>query len=245
MMAHAAPASSQILTLRVLSQLLTYPREELVEAAPDLADVLAQEKLVDAYTRAALQPLLTRLEQDDLYVLQENYVALFDRTRRLSLHLFEHVHGESRDRGQAMVDLAALYEKGGLYVDANELPDYLPLFLEFAATRPWAEACGLLKDVTHILAQLEERLLERGSDYAAIFIALRILAGELHTVPADILSQQTAKTDNPVADLEALDKEWEETAVTFGPGDAMDGCSVERFRTQLRAARRDVRQPAN
>ena len=244
MMAHATPASSQILTLRVLSQLLTYPQEQLVEAAPELADVLAQEKLVDAYTRAALQPLLTRLEQGDLYALQENYVALFDRTRRLSLHLFEHVHGESRDRGQAMVDLAALYEKGGLYVASNELPDYLPLFLEFAATRPWAEARGLLKDVAHLLVQLEERLVERGSDYAAIFVALRILAGELRTVPADYLSQP-AKADDPVADLEALDKEWEETAVTFGPGDAMDGCSVDRFRTQLRAARRDVRQPAN
>lgn len=244
MMAHAVQASSQILTLRVLSQLLTYPREALVAAAPELADVLAQDKLVDAQTRAALQPLITRLEQDDIYVLQENYVALFDRTRRLSLHLFEHVHGESRDRGQAMVDLAGLYEKGGLYVSANELPDYLPLFLEFAATRPWAEARGLLKDVAHILAQLEERLVERGSDYAAIFSALRVLAGDLLTVPAG-RSPQPARHDDPVAEFAALDKEWEETAVTFGPGDAMDGCSVDRFRTQLRAARRDVRQSAN
>ncbi len=244
MMAHAAPASGQILTVRVLSQLLTYPRENLAEAVPELAEVLAGEKLVDAYTCAALQPLMTRLEQNDLYDLQENYVALFDRTRRLSLHLFEHVHGESRDRGQAMVDLAALYEKGGLYVAANELPDYLPLFLEYAATRPWAEARGLLKDVTHILAQLEERLVERGSDYAAIFSTLRILAGELQAVPAGAISQPV-QSDDPLADLEALDKEWEETAVTFGPGDAMDGCSVDRFRTQLRAARRDVRQSAN
>ncbi len=241
MMGNAVHTSGQLLTLRVLSQLLTYPRAEMVAAVPEMEAVLAQDKRLNAALRASLNPLLERLEQDDLYTLQETYVALFDRTRRLSLHLFEHVHGESRDRGQAMVDLAALYEKGGLFVAANELPDYLPLFLEFLSTRPWDEAHNLLKDVSHILEQLEQRLVEHGSDYAAIYSVLRTLAGETLSVP----KIHAGSVQAPAPDFEALDKEWEETVVTFGPGDAMDGCSVDRFRTQLRAARRDVRQPAS
>ncbi|MGQ3671517.1 nitrate reductase molybdenum cofactor assembly chaperone [Xanthobacter sp. TB0136] len=240
MMGNATRTSGHGLTLRVLSQLLTYPRGELVEAMPELAGILTRDRALDDAMRASLSPLLERLGQDDLYAVQETYVALFDRTRRLSLHLFEHVHGESRDRGQAMVDLAGLYEKGGLFVASNELPDYLPLFLEFLSTRPWDEAHDLLKDVSHILEQIEQRLVEHHSDYAAIFTVLRRLAGETASVP--LVNAGTVQA--PAPDFEALDKEWEETVVTFGPGDAMDGCSVDRFRTQLRAARRDVRQSA-
>jgi len=238
----------EIVTLKALSRLLTYPSSDLVALASPIADALAAETLLDEDARRALIPLLVALEQDDIYDLQEAYVSLFDRTRRLSLHLFEHVHGESRDRGQAMVDLAALYEQSGLAITCNELPDFLPLFLEYAATRPIGEARALLADVDHILAALEERLAERGSSYAAVFGALRSLAGLARTAPAG-----DARTDAPgdatpgearAADLAALDKEWEETVVTFGPGDAMGGCSVDRFRTQLRAAQRDARHPA-
>lgn len=228
------------LTLKALSALLAYPGEELAAAAPAIAGVLAGDGRLEPSAQAGLAPLLHALAEDDIYDLQEAYVALFDRTRRLSLHLFEHVHGESRDRGQAMVDLAGLYEKGGLFVASNELPDYLPLFLEFLSTRPWDEAHDLLKDVSHILEQIEQRLVEHHSDYAAIFTVLRRLAGETASVP--LVNAGTVQA--PAPDFEALDKEWEETVVTFGPGDAMDGCSVDRFRTQLRAARRDVRQSA-
>lgn len=228
------------LTLRALSALLTYPDPALIAAVPDLCAVLQAEDRLDAEARNALAPLLDRLATADLYALEEDYVALFDRTRRLSLHLFEHVHGESRDRGQAMVDLAALYEQGGLIMDANELPDFLPLFLEYAATRPRAEADGLLADVDHILAGLQERLTARASLYAAVITALRSLAGA-----ARLASAAAAEVvPSPADELLALDKEWEETAVTFGPGDAMGGCSVDRFRTQLRAAQRDARHSA-
>lgn len=229
----------EILTLKALSALLTYPREALVEAAPALAEALDGEGLLTMEACTALAPLMEQLAQGDLYALQETYVGLFDRSRRLSLHLFEHVHGESRDRGQAMVDLAALYEKGGLAIVANELPDFLPLFLEYAATRPQAEATALLKDVSHILAGLQERLDARGSPYAAVFAALRSLAGEGRMSSAGEPAEPT-----PADDFAALDKDWEETVVTFGPGDAMGGCSVDRFRTQLRAAQRDARHSA-
>ena len=168
----------EILTLKVLSRLLTYPGAELAGASAAITGALEAEALLDADARAALAPLVTALADDDLYDLQEAYVSLFDRTRRLSLHLFEHVHGESRDRGQAMVGLAALYQKAGLSISANELPDFLPLFLEYAATRPLPEVQSLLGDVDHILAALEGRLAERGSRYAAVFTALRGLAGD-------------------------------------------------------------------
>ncbi|QTL04397.1 nitrate reductase molybdenum cofactor assembly chaperone [Aquabacter sp. L1I39] len=233
-------ATPHDLTLRTLSALLTYPQPALIAAVPELSAALRGEGRLGTAQLDALAPLLERLATADLYALEEEYVALFDRTRRLSLHLFEHVHGESRDRGQAMVDLAALYEQGGLLMAANELPDFLPLFLEYAATRPRAEADGLLIDVDHILAGLEERLTARATAYAAVITALRSLAGTAHlvsTTPAEALP-------SPADELAALDKEWEETAVTFGPGDAMGGCSVDRFRTQLRAAQRDVRHSA-
>jgi nitrate reductase delta subunit len=228
------------LTLKALSALLAYPGEELAAAAPAIAGVLAGDGRLEPSAQAGLAPLLHALAEDDIYDLQEAYVALFDRTRRLSLHLFEHVHGESRDRGQAMVDLAALYEKGGLVITANELPDFLPLFLEYAATRPHDEAAGLLRDVDHILVTLAERLAARSSPYAAVFGALRSLAGEARPAPAG----KGEAEPSPADDLAALDKEWEEAAVTFGPGDAMGGCSVDRFRTQLRAAQRDARDSA-
>ncbi|WP_029557182.1 nitrate reductase molybdenum cofactor assembly chaperone [Xanthobacter sp. 91] len=230
------------LTLKALSRLLLYPEAALQDAAPHLAEALTEDGRLDAPTRLGLMPLLRSLAGEDLYDLQEAYVSLFDRTRRLSLHLFEHVHGESRDRGQAMVDLAALYAQGGLAIDANELPDFLPLFLEFLATRPEAEAQGLLADVDHILATLEERLNERGSLYAAVLTAVRHLAGP-EAVLAPTQEPAPHTEDLAALDLNALDKEWEETAVTFGPGDAAS-CGVDRFRTQLRAAQRDVRHPA-
>ena len=117
-------------SLRALAALLTYPTAELVAAAAEIRDVLDSEAVVPRAARAALHRLIDDLAAGDLYDLQERYGLLFDRTRSLSLHLFEHVHGESRDRGQAMVDLLKLYEENGYTPTARELPDYLPLFLE-------------------------------------------------------------------------------------------------------------------
>ena len=132
-----------IRTFKVLSLLLTYPTAELKAAAPELAAALDAEALLPERLRARLAALIGEIAARDLYDLQERYVLLFDRTRSLSLHLFEHVHGEGRDRGQAMVDLIELYERGGLRLEAKELPDYLPLFLEFLSTRPFGEAQDL------------------------------------------------------------------------------------------------------
>ena len=122
-------------TLKVLSALLSYPTAELIAAVGEFEGVLDQEQLLSKSERAALRVLIADLAAADLVDAQERYIMLFDRTRSLSLHLFEHVHGESRDRGQAMVDLIKVYEDGGYMPTSKELPDFVPLFLEFASTR--------------------------------------------------------------------------------------------------------------
>jgi nitrate reductase delta subunit len=205
-------------TLKVLSALLSYPTAELQAAVPELRVALDAEGRLPQRNCDRLDRLLEEIATRDLYDLQERYVLLFDRTRSLSLNLFEHVHGESRDRGQAMVDLRALYERHGLEISATELPDYLPLFLEFLALRPRAEALELLAQPRDVIAALAERLRRRASAYAPVLQALAELAGARHDAApvAELLQQPEAEPD----DLEALDAAWEAEAVRFGPGAA-------------------------
>ena len=138
-------------------------------AAPEFRAVLDSENLVPAAQRRALDILIEQIATGELYDLQDDYGLLFDRSRTLALHLFEHVHGESRDRGQAMVDLKKLYEDASFSITANELPDFVPLFLEFLSTQPVAAARDLLAQPAHILAAMAERLGRRKSSYRAIF----------------------------------------------------------------------------
>jgi nitrate reductase molybdenum cofactor assembly chaperone NarJ/NarW len=224
------------LTFKVLSALLNYPTEELQAAVPELAAALSREALIPAAIRRRLDVLLNEISAGDLYDLQERYVLLFDRTRSLSLHLFEHVHGESRDRGQAMIDLKALYENGGLAIDAPELPDFVPLFLEFLSTRPRAEAYELLAQAVHILAALAERLRKRHSAYEAAFRALVALAAA--KPKPDAVSVLLEEPDPDASDLAALDAAWEDEPVTFGPN-AANGCKdglIAKIRASRRAA---------
>jgi nitrate reductase molybdenum cofactor assembly chaperone NarJ/NarW len=138
-------------TFKALSALLSYPTVELQQAVGELRAVIETEALVPAAVRRQLDTLMTDIADGEIYDLQERYGLLFDRTRSLSLHLFEHVHGESRDRGQAMVDLQQLYASKGLHLAATELPDYLPVFLEFLSRQTRSEAHELLTETAHIL----------------------------------------------------------------------------------------------
>ncbi|MEZ5936262.1 MAG: nitrate reductase molybdenum cofactor assembly chaperone [Alphaproteobacteria bacterium] len=205
-------------SFKVLSVLLTYPTAESVAAAPAMHRLIEADALVPGRLRRPLLDLIDELASRDLFDLQERYVLLFDRTRSLSLHLFEHIHGESRDRGQAMVDFMALYERHGLTIEAKELPDYIPLFLEFLSTLPAGEARALLAEPLHILSALRERHDKRGSAYAIVFRTLEAIA-EGKVLPGDATDLLSAPDDDP-NDLEALDRVWEEEAVTFGPGSA-------------------------
>ncbi|MGL4440764.1 MAG: nitrate reductase molybdenum cofactor assembly chaperone, partial [Bosea sp. (in: a-proteobacteria)] len=139
-------------TLKVLSVLLTYPTPELLEAADELKAVLQREGVLKRQALTGVLNLVDALVEGDLFDAQECYILLFDRTRSLSLHLFEHVHGESRDRGQAMVDLIKVYEDGGFTPTISELPDFLPLFLEFAAIQPPEAALELIGQPGHVFA---------------------------------------------------------------------------------------------
>ena len=220
-------------TFKVLSALLSYPSAEIQEAVPELRECLATERLVVGSGQGGLDALLDEVAATDLMELQERYLVLFDRTRSLSLYLFEHVHGESRDRGQAMIDLAAQYEKAGLVVRPGELPDFLPMFLEFLAMLPLDEAREMLGQTAHILAAVAERLRKRGSSYAAVYEALGAIASEVPA--ADAVAGLLQEPDQDPNDLHALDVAWAEEPVTFGP--AATACK-DGLVARVRAARR-------
>jgi len=211
-------------TFRALSALLTYPTPELQAAVPAIWQTLLEEGLLSPSRCAALEPLLVDIETSDLYDLQERYVLLFDRARTLSLNLFEHVHGESRDRGGAMVDLLETYRAGGFDLVGPELPDHLPVLLEFLSTQSPEDARAILSNAGHILVALSERLKRRGSVYATVLSALVALAQAGSSKEAEALLSE--RDDDP-EDLAALDAVWEEAQVTFGP-DPEAGCPASR-----------------
>ena len=224
-------------TLKVLSALLSYPTAELQAAVSEMRAALDAEARLPQKNRDRLDRILEEIASGDLYDLQERYVLLFDRTRSLSLHLFEHVHGESRDRGQAMVDLKTLYESHGLLMSSSELPDHLPLFLEFLSQIPEAETQELLEETAHILEAIRLRLKKRKSTYSSVFSCAQALA---HAKPqTDVVAALMGEPDEDPNDLAALDAAWEEEEVTFGPAAAASAqCGKDGLAAKLRAARR-------
>lgn len=202
-----------MLILKVMSVLLSYPQAETLAALDEMASVVQQEHRLSAANKAALLGLIDGYRNADLLDCQERYVALFDRGRFLSLHIFEHVHGESRDRGQAMVNLLQLYQSHGFEMDVHELPDYIPLFLEFLAQLDAEkQVMQLLQDAMPVLSLLGVRLTERDSEFQAIFAALTDIAGAAVDL-ADIQQQVALEgEDETLANMDAI---WEEEAVSF------------------------------
>lgn len=223
-------------SLKVISLLLSYPTTALQGAGEEIARALASDRLVGDRQKSALEELAADIAGRDIYDAQERYVLLFDRTRALSLHLFEHVHGESRDRGQAMVDLMKMYDDHGFEVDARELPDYLPMFLEFLSVLPAEEVRELLNQTLHITSALGERLKKRGSVYANAFGVLEDIAKS--EPDRELLRELLDQPEDDPDDLEALDRIWQEEVVTFGGNAGENACGPDRLRTQLRAAGR-------
>lgn len=218
-------SEAPLLTLKVLSVLLSYPEAETLAALDDMAAILERENLLPFEHKNAVLDLIRSWHGADLLDLQERYVARFDRGRALSLHLFEHVHGESRDRGQAMVDLLRLYQAHGFELCTRELPDYLPLFLEYLSRRPRAEAVSLLRDAMPVLSLLGARLKERESPFHAIFEALAGFAGE----PEGIAGMRSrAAAEGPDETVVRMDEIWEEEAVSFlgNPGPCRNQASA-------------------
>ena len=166
------------LTLRVLAALLSYPDAQLRAALPALARALDDEAALPAPRIAELHALMRELERGNAYEIEARYVDTFDRGRATSLHLFEHVHGDSRERGPAMIDLLQTYEAAGLKMDPTELPDHLGVMLEFASTQPPAVSREFLAEVAQIVNAIFSALLSRQSPYASVVAAALELAGE-------------------------------------------------------------------
>ncbi|MFV9670124.1 nitrate reductase molybdenum cofactor assembly chaperone [Pantoea sp. ARC607] len=201
-----------MITLRIVSRLLDYPDEALFTHARDLTEALDSACELSEPQRARLADFIQQLCARPLLDVQADYCELFDRGRATSLLLFEHVHGESRDRGQAMVDLLEQYRADGLELDSKELPDYLPLYLEYLACKSDEDARQGLDDIVPILALLTARLEARQSPYADLFAALLALSGS--AVDAAALKPQVAqeaRDDTPAA----LDAVWEEEQIKF------------------------------
>jgi nitrate reductase delta subunit len=203
-------------TFKVLGLLMSYPKPEWVAHLDECEVLLMQEKFLPKKQLQALLAFTMELKSADIYAVQEEYVATFDRGRSHSLHLFEHIHGESRDRGQAMVNLSDAYEEKGFFIDQAELPDYIPLFLEFLSLCPVDEAVNLLGEPIDIMATIAARLQKRNSSYAVLFDALVALSKVKPSREKieEVLAQAPEDTS-----LDALDKEWEEAAAFAGqPG---------------------------
>jgi len=192
-------------SLRVLAALLRYPDAAMRGHLPEMREILRDEAALSAARHAELDALIDALANADALETEANYVELFDRGRGTSLHLFEHVHGDSRERGPAMIDLAQTYEKAGLYLAPSELPDYLPAVLEFVSTQPPVEARSFLGEMAHIFNAIFSALQQRESAYASVLGALLELAGEK--------AQAVALAAEP-----PLDESWAEPLV-------FDGCS--------------------
>lgn len=210
-----------MLVFRALSVLLSYPTERLRQALPEIAEVVRATPLLASRERQNLLDLVDQLGRGELLQAEEHYVDLFDRGRALSLHLFEHLHGDSRERGEAMVDLKRIYGQAGFDLAGRELPDYLPVVLEYLSCRDIAEARDMLADCAHILTRIGRSLIARGSRYAAVLQALLVIAGER---PID-----SAKVPPVKARIDTLDRDWAEepafagAPLTAGPSTSASG----------------------
>jgi nitrate reductase delta subunit len=228
------------LTLRTLAALLGYPSEELKSAAAELRDAIDGERVLSAAERNRLELLLRALETDELLDLQAAYSELFDRSRSLSLHLFEHVHGDSRERGQAMIDLGQQYLASGFFLEANELPDFVPVFLEYASCLPPSGARETLSQPAHVFAVLAERLDKRQSPYASVFHCLVKLAG----VRPDADARAEIDQNTPAVDSKEIDEEWEEAPVSFNNSGAHEMGGPTGVVAKIRASNRTVNREA-
>lgn len=211
-----------MISFKALGALLDYPTAEMQAALGEIEQALREERAVPPATLDGIAALIDLLRAGDIMDLQEQWVQLFDRSKRLALHLYEHCHGESRDRGQAMVNLALTYRMNGFELAASEMPDFLPLFLEFLSQIPAGPARRYLDDSVDILEALRIRLEERDSPYAVLIEALVGMSSRA-VDESEVEAILAGEPEDP-QDLEALDREWAEEPVDFAAGSALKDC---------------------
>jgi nitrate reductase delta subunit len=223
-----------MISFKALGALLDYPTLELQAAADEIEQALSEEHAISAAELNGVRAFIDRLRTTDIMDAQEYWIGLFDRSKRLALHLYEHNYGESRDRGQAMVNLALTYRMNGFELNAAEMPDYLPLFLEFLSVIREVHAKRYLTEAIEIIEALRIRLEERDSSYAALLTALVMLASR--EADAEEVEAILAEEPQDPADLEELDREWAEQPVDFGAGSALKDCPFAGETARNRAA---------
>ncbi len=221
--------------LKLIGVLLDYPKEELWQHGEELLDACDDPALTVA-RRRQLREFVQQLLGSDPLDAQSAWLGTFDRGRAMSLLLFEHIHGESRDRGQAMVDLVDAYRRNGFVLDARELPDYLPLLLEYLSQRPQAEARDWLHHIGHIAGMLAARAAERELPHA-VLLEILVEAGEGKVNLAVLRQRASEEVRDDTA--EAMDKLWEEEAVRFGAEAPSDDCKPPH-RSPARAVHRET-----
>jgi nitrate reductase molybdenum cofactor assembly chaperone NarJ/NarW len=205
---------------RALAALLDYPSTQVQANLDEVGAAIH----ASGFPASSIEPLLAHLRDSDLLDLQEAYVDTFDRGRRVSLNLFEHVHGDSRDRGQAMVDLLQMYRAAGIELDTEQLPDYLPAFLEYLSLLDDSAAREQLADIAHILQSIHAALARRNSVYAAVFEVLLERAG----AAASPATEDEGDDSTP----EAIDAAWVDAPVNFLDAPAPCGTSRAQPREQ-------------
>ena len=159
------------MTWKLLSTLLQYPDDELLDALPELALAAAQ---LPSAQRAPVERFLTYVESTPAAALRAGYVEAFDFDRRAAMHLTWHTHGDRRQRGIELVRLKRHYAEAGLPLANGELPDYLPVMLEFAGLRP-EDGIALLVGMRPSLELVRAALHDRQSPYAGLLDAVCVV----------------------------------------------------------------------
>ena len=204
-----------MLILKVISRLLDYPTAEMFAAKDELKAIVEKTEELTTQNRAQLLDFIEQLTTRDIFDAQESYDLLFDRGRALSLLLFEHVHGESRDRGQAMVDLMNVYKTSGFEVNSSQLPDYIPLYLEFLSEQTPEYIEEWLGDICHLMTMLSERLIDRECYYSVLFDSLIDISGQEVDLEERAEIGEAVKAEERDDTVEAIDKEWEDKEIRF------------------------------
>jgi nitrate reductase delta subunit len=155
---------------RIVSRLMDYPTEEVRDHLDDVDKFFMSSEEMDEDDRNTFREFIAYLKAfPTLRDWQEEYVRLFDTAINTNLYLFDFVYGSSKERGQAMVDLKDNYEEAGFKPTDNELPDYLPMYLEFASCSPSDDkAQKILKEINGVLERMTKNFEKINHPYTPI-----------------------------------------------------------------------------
>lgn len=201
---------------KLLSVLLQYPGEELCRAEPEIAEAVAS--LPPSRTKDAIAGFCAAWSATSWSQRAQHYVEVFDLQKRSSLNLTFYPHGDKRQRGIAMLRLKRMYAAGGLVLDSEDLPDYLPVMLEFASFAPVNYGETILREYRSAIEVVRTSLRDLGSPYALLLDALCAGMPRLTSVEIDRVKRLIA--DGPPHEEVGLEP--------FGPPEVMPAIGARR-----------------